>query len=302
MKEQFESVAPSVYYPLRRSYQTVRAWYEARIPDRWEIERLYRRSNGFRPDLSNPKDLSEKILWLTLNRMTPLHGMCTDKIGVRRFVAERVGTEVLIPLLQVIDNVEDVRPDRIDAETFVIKASHDNGSTFICHDRREFRWDCVRSALKQRLRKNFYKRARERQYRNIVPRILVEQLIENSDGSKPMEYKVLCIAGKPVLIQVNMRSGQSLEQAFFDLEWNRLHISRQAPVYRDPIRRPERLSDILSIAAKLAREFEFVRVDLYESDGHLWFGETTFTPAAGLVRFSPPEFERHLGDMLALDL
>ena len=270
------------------------------VPDHILARRQYRHRNGVYPNLADPKDLSEKVLWLKLRDQSPLHTFCADKIQVRDYVAHRIGAPYLVPAILATYDVDRITPEAIPERRFVIKTNHDQGGVFICLDRDGVDWPATRAALRSRLKANKYYEYQERQYKHIRPGVLVERFVETDPGSVPVEIKVNCFEGAPRVIQVILDRFGRRRQAFYDETWRRLPMhGRAAPA--EPLPRPARLTEILAAAAALAEPFLFVRADfLLGAGGRPWFGEMTFHPAAGLVRYRPPEMERALGDLLDL--
>ncbi|MFV2035515.1 MAG: ATP-grasp fold amidoligase family protein, partial [Halocynthiibacter sp.] len=267
--------------------------------DRAAILGDYHRENGFFPDLKNPKDFTEKIRWLMLYGHTPLHTRCADKIAVRDYVSELVGPEALIPAIMTTVKPADLTRENIREEHFAIKVNNDSGSTIICHDRTSFDWADARKKMRRRMRRNYYYSHREAQYKDIKPAIIVEKLLFNKQGGLPNDLKIYCFNGQPRLVQINTKvpdDGASSRTTFFDLQWNRMAFKYHNPAPSRPPEKPENLDKILDCAARLSAPFRFCRVDLYEADGKVFFGELTFAPNAGLLRFGLPEVERMLGD------
>jgi hypothetical protein len=270
-------------------------------PDVMLARRQYFHRNGFYPDLATPRDLSEKVLWLKLYDRSPLHTLCADKIRARDYVAAQIGPKILVPAILVSYDPDEVGPETIRADRFVVKTNHDQGGVFICRDRTTFDWAKMQDAVRERIKTNKYYEYRERQYRDIVPGVLVERLIEGPNGGDAIEVKVNCFHGAPGFIQVILDRFGDRRQLFYAPDWSRLPIQGRTTALDRDLPRPERLDRILHDAARLARPFLFSRIDfLLGGDGRAWFGEITFHPAAGLVRYRPPEMERALGDRIDL--
>ncbi len=272
------------------------------LPDRRCIERQYRSFVGEPLNLEQPRLLGEKVQWLKLHDVTPLHTICADKIRAREFVRERVGDEHLIPALLVSDTPDDVNPDTIRAERFAAKCNHDWGGVVLCQDRERFDWTAARAKLSRHFRTPFWKMFRERAYKGIVPGIIVETLLQSADGGLPRDYKFFCFHGEPVMIQVVDGRGGSPTWTMYDLDWTILPIRRRGRPRSDTAHdQPESLARMLDIAAALSTPFRFCRVDLYDAGGRIYFGEIAFYPEAGYRPFEPLEIERELGDRLRLD-
>ena len=276
--------------------------YESLLSHRACVERQYRAFTGEPLDLENPRSLSEKLQWLKLHDVTPLHTQCADKLAAREYVRERVGEEHLIPLLLATDQPGDINPRTIRAERFAAKTNHDWGGVVLCRDRNTFDWQAARDQLSRHLQRSFWRTFRERAYRGIVPAVLVEALLQPSGGGGLRDYKIFCFHGRPGFVQVVDDRNRDATWTMYDLGWTMLDVRRRGrPRSSVPHKRPARLDIMLAIAERLAEPFRFCRVDLYEVDGRVYFGEITFYPEAGYRPFEPAAFERKLGDMLRLD-
>ena len=276
--------------------------YEAVLPDRLCIERQYRAFVGEPLNLDRPRLLSEKIQWLKLHDVTPLHTICADKIRSRDYVRDKVGEEYLIPAFLISNSAQDITPQNIRAERFVAKSNHDWGGVVLCRDRSRFDWAGTRDHLGAQLQKPFWKTFRERAYKDIPPGIIVESLLEPADGGLAGGYKFFCFHGRPTLVQlVDGRDGWP-SWTMYDLDWNMLPVWRRGrPRTESPQEKPDTLAAMAEIAEHLSQPFRFCRVDLYEVEGRIYFGEIAFYPEAGYRPFEPLDFDRELGDLLRLD-
>jgi len=272
------------------------------LTDFWVTRKHYFYHNGFYPDLIEPKDLSEKISWLKLHDRSPLHTRCADKIRVREYVAARIGTELLVPTLLVTHDPDEIGPETILRERFVIKTNHDQGGVLICSDRAAFDWCAAKEMIKKRLKINKYEEFREYQYKKIRPGVIVEEYIDGENGTFAPEVKINCFHGEPKFIQVVLdRFGSCRQVFYYNPDWERITMRGRTAPFDGEVPRPSSLERMLRDAAVLAEPFLFCRVDLLLGAGDRpWFGEITFHPAAGLVRYNPPEIERAFGDMIDL--
>lgn len=297
--------------PLRRLHLALRD----SMPDAWVVRRNYFHRFGVYPDLRRPRRLSEKLTWLKLHGATPLHTLCADKVAVRPWVAERIGADALVRAILIADDPEALTPEAIPDAGFVVKATHDTGSVDICTDRARFDWEACRDRMRQALATPFWRRQRERHYRGIPPRLIVEELLLPDDPAVGLtDYKIHCLHGEPHWIECRIRpAAGTVYGATYSLEWERLPWLHLAGVsdsvqYPHELPRPSRLDDMLRIARRLATPFPLVRVDLYEVGGRVRFGEMTFTPAAALERVEytdpaagPWSLDEELGDRLDMD-
>lgn len=262
------------------------------------VRRQFRAVFGRDPDLETPRTFNEKIQYLKLYDRSPLHTRCADKIAVREYVKECIPeTDILIPLLAILDNPDDLRPETITAQRFVAKASHDSGSTQICRDRDSFDWARCRRRLRSALRRDYSVMYGEWQYRDIPRRIVVEELIETSSD---YDYKLFCFHGKPHLIMVNIDRFGDFRENFYDTNWAQQDIFYTYPSSDKPLAPPATLNLMLDYAARLSAPFAFARIDFYEAEGRVYFGEITFHQSAGLQRFVPESIDLALGARLTL--
>ena len=266
------------------------------------LRRRHRRAHGRVPGLSDPRTFNEKILWLNLRTRDPRRIVCADKYAVRDWVAERIGADHLVPLLGVYEAANDIELDAL-PDAFVIKATHASGWNLIVRDRRQLDWEVERRRLDRWLAGNYYHEYRERHYRDIPPRLVVEELLLDEHGNIPEDYKLLCMAGgedTTILVQVDVDRFDDHRRNFFDLDWNRLPFELEYPSFDGVVERPERLEEMVAVARRLSDGFPFVRVDLYGIEDRVYFGELTFTPEAGNGRFRPKEWDLRLGQLIEL--
>jgi hypothetical protein len=282
-------------------WQRVRRSFDWRFcPDSLYIRRQYRARNGIDPDLDNPRNLSEKTQWLKLHDRSPLHTICADKIRAREYVAARVGSARLVPLHHVFHDASAIRPERIPEARFALKTNHDQGGVFLCRDRAVFDWEKVRTEVARRLRTPKYPGFREWQYKGVPPGVLVEDLLEAEDGGEVCELKFYCFNGRPGFVQVVRDRFGNHREAFYSPDWKRMGFRGPVPLIDEEVSRPAGLSGLLRDAERLAEPFVFVRIDFLYDGSRAYFGEVTFHFGAGLIRFTPLEYDRRFGDMIDL--
>lgn len=273
------------------------------VPEDVFIRRKYKRVFGREISLEKPRSLNEKIQWLKLNDRTPLHTRCADKYAVREHVANRIGSEFLIPLILHTRNPADINPEKLPDYPFIIKTTHDSGKPIIVWDKSKLDWSKTRHALKKKLRTNFYYFLKEWPYKNIKPGINVEKLIMDDKGNIPMDYKFYCFNGRVAFITVDVdRFTNRHKRNCYDAEWQLLAM-RYGTKSPDPdmvLMKPPCFHLMRSSAETLAKDFYFIRVDLYNLENKVYFGEITFHPGSGFQPYIPPEWDNKLGDMLRL--
>lgn len=264
-----------------------------------QLIRIYGLRTGKKLNLENPQTFNEKIQWLKLyDANTELKTRLTDKRLAREWVAEKIGSQYLIPLLGVWDKFEEVEPDKLPGK-FVLKTNHGSGCNVAVTDKEKVDWAEVKQKFDAWMSINFaFMGGFEMQYLNIRPCILAEQYIENENGNL-YDYKIHCFNGKPEYIQVigdrDLKTHKARE-AFYNTQWVLQPFTYTYPRYDKGKKKPEKLQEMLRIAAALSRGFLYVRVDLYELEhGKVKFGEMTFTPASGMDCWNPPAADWMLG-------
>ena len=260
-------------------------------------------------NLENPKTLNEKIVWLKLNDRRPLHTQCADKYEVRKYISEKIGSEFLVPLFFQTYDYKDVRIENLPDEPCIIKTNHDSGGGIFVYDKTKLDYKKAQQKLRRRLAVNYYGRSKEWQYKNIKPCVIVEKLLQTKEGTIPLDFKVHCMTGKPRMIQVDVGRGtQNHFRNWYSTEWEREPYKwssiKPNGKYTDPseedVEKPELLTKMLELSEKLAKPFPYVRVDWYDVDGKLYFGEMTFHHDGGNQPILPEVWDSKLGNLVKL--
>lgn len=270
------------------------------VSEEMSIRWTFRKRLGYRLDLKNPRTLNEKIQWLKLNDRRPLLPICADKYSVRQYIKEKIGEEYLIPLIFCCEDPKELSSKNLPDVPFVIKCTHDSGGAVIVRDRSDIDWKSIQRQFAWSLKSNYYFMWKEWQYKNIKPRIVVERLLLDENSAVPMDYKLHCFNGRVALIQVDIDRHKDHKRNLYDPDWNRINCRWLYDNGKEVIR-PENLSKMKSLAQTIARDFLYVRVDLYNLGSRVFFGELTFHPEAGFGEFRPAIWDRKFGDMLRLD-
>ncbi|EEA04229.1 conserved hypothetical protein [Burkholderia sp. H160] len=271
------------------------------LPDAVFLFLSHRRRVGRFPHLRNPATFNEIILDRCLHP-DPLWSILADKLAVRDYVKATVGERHLIPLLAAPDaftqQVFDALP-----RSFVMKANHGCGFVKVVWDKGDVSFEELRKTADEWLSTDFYLASRERHYRTIEPRIYFEKLLIDRSGKVPADYKINIFErenGDPVIYTgvVSDRFGVPRHD-FYDTNWNRLDIAAAGyPCSEEPAPRLPNWDEVVSVARRLSAGLGYVRVDLYAFDGEIFFGELTFTPGAGVTRFSQDSFDDEWGRLI----
>ena len=272
------------------------------FPDRMYLHLLYLLVMGKRLHLRHPVLFSEKLQWLKLNQKSTIFTELVDKLAVKERVSHAIGAEFVCPVLQIWDSVDQIDYSQLPHQ-FVLKTTHGGGNTgvVVCHDKNHFDQDAAKEILKESMNNDIYTRYREWPYKNVKHRIFAEQYL----GKDITDYKFYCCNGEVVCILLcTGRQSGHLKYYFLDTEWNICPYNEDSIAIGDSfaIPPPKNLTQLLKIASQLSKGFPFVRIDLYNVEGHIYFGEYTFYPASGIDPKKTSEFDKMLGQRILLPI
>lgn len=271
------------------------------MSDKYFIKVFWKQMMDCPLNLEHPESFNEKIQWMKLYDRNPLYTMLVDKLKVKEWVAEKIGTEHVIPTLAVYDDVEDIKledlPDR-----FVLKCNHDSGGVVICKDKSKIDFGDAKMKLKKSFGHNFYWDYREWAYKDVERKIFAEQFLEDAamDDDLP-DYKVFVFGGVPKLIQVDFDRFKNHKRNLYDTDWN--YVDARILYPNDPNRvfdRPKALDELLSLSAKLGENLPQVRTDFYLIGNKVYFGEMTFYHGGGYEKFEPKSLGLKMGEWINL--
>ena len=273
------------------------------IPDKMYLKSKYRICMGKKLNLEHPKTFSEKLQWLKLHDRKPEYTVMVDKVKAKEYVASILGDEYIIPTLGVWDD-----PDKIDFDSlpdrFVLKCNHNSGlGMYICKDKNKIDLKKIKSELKKGLRQNYYIYGREWPYKDVPRRILAEQYIDPAPGTNDLpDYKFFCFNGEPKYCQVISGRNEKMCIDFFDYEWKHqpFHEPREYPFADIEPTKPKHYEQMWAAARQLAQNKPFSRIDFYDTNEHVYFGEITFFPTGGLGGFEPTGWDEKFGDLIVL--
>ena len=271
------------------------------IPDEKYITIKYKLEMNQKLNLKEPKTFNEKLQWLKLYDRNPEYTKMVDKYEAKKYVANIIGKKYIIPTLGVWDKFEDIEFDKLPKQ-FVLKPTHTSGNVFICKDKEKINYKQLRKMINKWLKRDYYLVHREWPYKNIKPKIIAEQYMVDDSGMKLKDYKFFCFNGiaQTILVCSN-RNGSFKNTNFYDISWNLQPFTREKHKNsNEQIKKPKNLDEMITVAEKLSKDIPFVRVDLYEINGKVYFGELTFYPSSGFEGFEPEEWDKKLGDMLEL--
>ena len=274
--------------------------YVEKYSDREFVEILYKKFIGLTPDIDNPQTYTEKLQWLKLNYRNPDIPICSDKYEAKEYIEKQAVPDLnIIPNLAVYDSADKLDLDKLPDE-FIIKATHGSGWNVICRDKSKIDWKNIKKIMNTWLSEDLYMYGREWNYKEQTPRLIVEPLMD----TKPLvDYKFICCNGKCRAMQVNHDDAEDKHYVdFYDSDWHLFSDMNLSIALHSgkPLPKPEQFDEMKKIAEQLAEPFPFVRVDLYNIKGKIYFGEMTFFPGSGFWNITPKKYDKMFGDWIEL--
>ena len=253
-------------------------------------------------NLTVPKTFNEKLQWLKLYDRNPIYTTMVDKYEVKKYVSDLIGNEYIIPTLGVWNKFDDIDFDGLPNQ-FVLKCTHDSGGLVICKDKGSFDKLAAKKKIEKFLKRNYYLVHREWPYKNVKHRIIAEQYMEDVKTAELRDYKFFCFDGVARILLVatdRQKVGEEVKFDFFDMEFNHLDFRQGHPNAAVCPEKPSQLELMKTLAEKLSKGMPHLRVDFYEVDGKVYFGELTFFHFSGNVPFEPNEWDYKLGQWIEL--
>lgn len=273
------------------------------IKDKAFIKLKYKLTMGEKLNLNNPQTFNEKLQWLKLYDRKKEYTMMVDKYAVRKYIKETIGEEYLIPLLGVYDKFDEIDFSKLPNQ-FVIKCNHDSGGLVICKDKNKLDIDFARKKINKSLKRNYYYSGREWPYKDIKPKIIIEKYIEDEKRHELVDYKLYAFNGNCDYVMACFdRFNGETKFIYYDKDWNmKKEYSKDGIKYGNKINldKPTKLNVMFNFAKKLSKGIPFVRVDFYEVNGNLYFGELTFYPSSGFDNTRPKTIQEYLNKKLKI--
>lgn len=267
------------------------------IPTKPYLKMVYKIKTGEKLNLENPIGFNEKLNWLKIHNVNNLYTKYVDKIEAKKIVDLKLGEGHTIPTLGVWDSFDEIDFDLLPNE-FVLKCNHDSGSVKIIRNKNQIDKKELKKFFAGRLKTNCFCLGREYPYKNVKPKILAEKLIKAFDSGSINDYKFFCFQGVPKIMFVATERDIDCKFNFFDMDFKPLDIENIHPKSDKRIKCPTTFSEMKKIAAELSKGIPFVRIDLYEIDGTVYFSEYTFFHGGGFYLFKPDKWERKLGSYI----
>lgn len=293
-------------YFLNKHYRfyvnSVKFGFHKKMNDSDYLKRIFMGVLNKKLDLDNPKTFNEKIQWLKLFDRKDIYTKFVDKYEVKDVVSKIIGKEYVIPTLGVWDSFDEIDFNKLPNQ-FVLKCTHDSGGIVICRDKAKLSIKKAKRKINKSLKRDYYSLFREWPYKNVKPRIIAEQYIEDSASLDLKDYKFFCFNGKPEFLFVasdRQNPDEETKFDFFDMNFKHLNIINGHPNSINSIPKPSTFDKMVELCSILAEGIPHVRCDFYEANGRVYFGEMTFSHFGGLVDFEPDFWNEKIGGMLKL--
>ena len=259
------------------------------------LKHWYKLKTGKILNLQNPQTFNEKTQWLKLNDLSKEKTILADKFLVREFIKEKIGEEYLIPLLGVWNNFDEIDFNNLPNQ-FVLKCNHGSGYNLIVKDKKKFNKHKAKLQINKWLKEDFgYRNGYELHYSNIERKIIAEEYLSEVENNL-IDYRFFCINGKVEQIWLDVLSGtENHKRKIYNKDWEELNIVVKWPRLEDNINKPTNLKEMIELSETLSKDFKFVRVDFYNINNKIYFGEMTFTSMSGVGKFEPEIEDYNLG-------
>lgn len=272
------------------------------LPDILYLHMKYYCRMGKRLHFKNPTTFNEKLQWLKQYGRRPIDTVFSDKYAAKELVSSIIGSQYVIPLLGVWDSFDQIDFNQLPSQ-FVLKCTHDSGGIVVCRDKSAFDINKARNIINVGMSRNFYVYSREKAYKEIPRKIIAEVYMEDSETKELRDYKFFCFDGVPKLLFIasdRQTVGEETKFDFFDMNFEHLPFTNGHPNSKKLPSKPKCFDEMKELASKLSKDIPHVRVDFYEVDGHVYFGEMTYSHWGGMTPFEPEEWDYTLGSWINL--
>ena len=291
----------SIAYDFTESMEYIRRHF---VNPETYIKKVYLHRMGKKLELANPTTYSEKLQWIKLYDHNPLYTTLVDKHKVKQYVAKRIGESYIIPTLGVWDSFGEIDFDDLPNQ-FVLKCTHDSGGLVICKDKRHFDKKTAGKKINRAMRHNYYYMGFEWPYKNVKPQIIAEPYMEDSQTGELRDYKFFCFNGKVKALFIateRQKEGTDVKFDFFDDSFQHLSFKQGHENAEITPEKPVCFEEMKRVAEVLSKGLKGVRVDLYEVNGKVYFGEMTFFHHGGWTPFEPETWDTVFGEWIDLNL
>ncbi|MBD5550038.1 MAG: glycosyl transferase [Lachnospiraceae bacterium] len=288
---------------VEKNDQRLNEKFKCILDDKEYISRQFMYYTGYWPNIDKPQTFNEKLQWLKLYDRKPEYTKMVDKYEVKKYIADLIGKEFVIPTLKIYDSSDEINFEEL-PEQFVLKCNHNSSiGLYICRDKSSINEKKIKRELQDGIEQDFYLHGREWPYKNVVRKIICEKYLVDGKQKELIDYKFYCFNGQPKFLYVSqgLENHKTAKISFLNLDWTFADFYRSdyEPFEEIP-EKPQNYEKMIEIAKVLSKGIPFVRVDLYEVKNRIYFGELTLTPCSGMIPFMPQEADLRLGEMLEL--
>lgn len=294
-------ILSKLYYYLSNPINIRIAWlvkHSHKYGDKEYITKMFRIKCRYVPNLDNPQTFNEKLNWLKLYHHNPVLTIMADKYAVKQYVEERIGNEYVVKNYGVWDNFDEIDFNKLPPR-FVLKTTHNSGGVVVCKDKLSFDIQGAKQRLEKMLSTSFYLANREWPYKNIPPRIIADEFLDDHTGEELRDYKFWCFNGEPKYIYLTIK-GKNIYENFYDMEFNSVNINHGFPRHQPEFEKPYGFDKMRELATILSKGLPFVRVDFFLVDKKIYFGEYTFFDWGGNRPFVNYDMDLQLGGLIDL--
>ena len=271
------------------------------LSDEEFVKKMFKAYEGREINLDNPRTLNEKLQWLKLNNRKDIYTSMSDKIKAKEYVAKIIGDKYIIPTLGTWSSPNDIDFDKL-PNKFVIKCNHNSGTgMYICKDKNKADIHKIKTELQKGLDEDYYSLWREWPYKNVERKIIAEQYLENVDGSAIVDYKFYCYGEKPRYFMYSVGEAcHNVRNHKFDMNYQSIdYLFKKNPTINlSEIELPNNIDEMVSIVEKLCKGHQHIRIDLYNVNGKIYFGEMTFYTSGGFINIDNKEYSQQLADYI----
>ena len=266
------------------------------LPDKLYLKVLFRLKVGYKLNLKNPKTFNEKLNWLKLYYHNPIFTVMADKLLVKEYVRNMIGDSYVVKCYGNWDSFEEIDFESL-PDQFVLKTNHDSSGATICLSKNSFDYKKSQMRLSSLLENNWFWYLREWPYKNIKPQILAEEYLNDNHGSELRDYKFWCFNGVPTFMYVTNK-GKNIRENFYDMDFNPVNINHGFKRQEPEVEKPVSFDLMKELASKLSHGIPFLRIDFFDVQGHVYFGEFTFYDWGGMSPFMTKEQDLYLGGLI----
>ena len=269
------------------------------LPDKLYLKLKFRLIMGYKLDLNNPQTFNEKLQWLKLYDRKPIYTTMVDKYEAKEYVKKIIGDEYIIKTYGVYNNYEEIDFDALPNQ-FVIKPTHTSGNVYICTDKLKIDHNMLKKKINKWLKRDYYMLHREWPYKNVKPRIIIEEYLNDEKDNGLKDFKIFMFNGKHAYSLVCSDRKTNLKFTFFDKDNKLIELTQENCLNDKNIKLPTNYEKMLKLAQMVSKGTIESRIDFYNVNGKIYFGEITFFDSAGFGSFNPEKYDLVFGRMLKL--